>query len=43
MLKIANEVRHFEGFTGGLAVSDIEYMGTPPSTERQHFNIFNIW
>ena len=29
MLKIANEIRHFEGFKGGLSVSDIEYMGTP--------------
>jgi hypothetical protein len=25
---IANEMRHLEGFSGGLAVSDSEYMGT---------------
>ena len=36
MLKIANEIRHFEGFKGGLTVSDIEYMGTPSLTEKQH-------
>ncbi len=36
MMKIANEMRHFEGFTGGLAVSDIEYMGTPSLREKQH-------
>lgn len=28
MLKIAHEIWHFEGFVGGLAVSDIEYMDT---------------
>jgi len=42
MLKIANEIRHFEGFKGGLAVSDIEYMGTPSLTEKQH-SVFLIY
>ena len=36
MLKIANQVDVCEGFKGGLAVSDIEYMGTPSLTEKQH-------
>ena len=36
MMRIANEMRHFEGFTGGLAVSDSEYMGTPSLREKQH-------
>jgi len=42
MLKIANEIRHFEGFKGGLAVSDREYMGTPSLTEKQH-SVFLIY
>jgi hypothetical protein len=42
MLKIANEIRHFEGFKGGLAVSDVEYMGTPSLTEKQH-SVFLIY
>lgn len=36
MLQIAGDMRHFEGFTGGLAVSDREYMGTPALREKQH-------
>ena len=36
MLQIAADMRHFEGFTGGLAVSDTEYMGTPALREKQH-------
>ncbi len=36
MLQIASEMRHFEGFTGGLAVSNLEYMGTPSLREKQH-------
>lgn len=36
MLQIASDMRHFEGFTGGLAVSNLEYMGTPALREKQH-------
>jgi hypothetical protein len=36
MLQIAGDMPHFEGFTGGLAVSDREYMGTPALREKQH-------
>ena len=36
MLQIASEMRHFEGFTGGLAVSNLEYMGTPALREKRH-------
>jgi two-component system, OmpR family, sensor histidine kinase VicK len=39
---IANEMRHFEGFSGGLAVSDSEYMGTTVLREKQH-SIFLIY
>lgn len=42
MMQIANEMRHFEGFTGGLAVSNLEYMGTPSLREKQH-SIFLIY
>ncbi|VFJ13607.1 protein of unknown function [Candidatus Nitrosocosmicus franklandus] len=35
MLLIADEMRHFEGFSGALAVSNIEYMGTPNLREKQ--------
>src|SRR5690606_8476617 len=35
MLLIADEMRHFEGFSGALAVSNIEYMGTPTLREKQ--------
>lgn len=36
MLQIASDMRHFEGFTGGLAVSNLEYMGTPALREKEH-------
>jgi hypothetical protein len=39
---IANEMRHFEGFSGGLAVSDSEYMGTTVLRGKQHL-IFLIY
>ena len=42
MLCIANEMRHFEGFKGGLAVSDSEYMGKTVLREKQH-SIFLIY
>jgi two-component system sensor histidine kinase VicK len=42
MLYIADEIRHFEGFKGGLAVSDSEYMGTTELREKQH-SIFLIY
>ncbi len=42
LLCIANEMRHFEGFSGGLAVSDSEYMGTTVLREKQH-SIFLIY
>ena len=42
MLLIAGDMRHFEGFTGGLAVSNLAYMGTPALREKQH-SVFLIY
>jgi two-component system sensor histidine kinase VicK len=36
MIKITDEVRHLEGFTGAIAVSDSEYIATPRLEEKQH-------
>jgi signal transduction histidine kinase len=36
ILHIVNEMRHFDGFKGGLSVSDSEYMGTTALSEKQH-------
>lgn len=36
MMKIVDEVRHLEGFTGAMAVSESEYMATTTLEEKQH-------
>jgi two-component system sensor histidine kinase VicK len=35
LMKIVDEFRHLEGFTGGLAVSELEYMTTTTLREKQ--------
>lgn len=36
MMKIADEVRHIEGFTGAIAVSDSEYLAIPRLEGKKH-------
>ena len=36
MMKIVDEVRHLEGFTGAMGISESEYMATTTLTEKQH-------